>query len=604
MSFFAELKRRNVFRVGIAYVVVTWLVLQVADVMIDNIGAPEWLFKFIVLMLGIGFPVALLFAWAFEMTPQGLKRESEVDRSHSITPHTGRKLDYIIIGVLVVALGYFVSDRIKPGPESPGPQATAQDRAAAGDMTLAPEVAADPSIAVLPFVNMSNDPEQEFFSDGISEELLNLLVRVDGLQVASRTSSVTYQGANRNLPQIASELQVDHELEGSVRKADNRVRITAQLIDTRTDRHLWSQTFDRELNDIFAIQDEIANAIVTALQQELGVGLQSVTVAAATENLDAYQLYLKARELFQVRQNLPTAISLFEQATILDPGYAKAWEGLAAAQSVGASWLVGDGIDHRALAAAAADRALELDPSLSMPYAVKGIDWDSSKGELSVGVAHLDRAIHNDDKNATAWLWRGILLKDAGYLEESAADFRQCLQIDAAYTNCKQHLAEALRLSGHETEAVGLFEETLEKNFFSTGDAFVSYYTWAGDRATALLLASAQLKRPYAPVKDWIDALEHPEQDHADRVGRWGEWAAGNNLDICDLEAVVVALQQWHCFAGPTFNGRSLWLPEAARFRKTEAFKDYVRMEWLAYWRERGFPAQCRALGEEDFECD
>jgi TolB-like protein len=402
MSFFAELKRRNVFRVGIAYVVVAWLVLQVADVMIDNIGAPEWLFKFIVLMLGIGFPVALLFAWAFEMTPQGLKRESEVDRSHSITPHTGRKLDYIIIGVLVVALGYFVSDRIKPGPESPGPQATAQDRAAAGDMTLAPEVAADPSIAVLPFVNMSNDPEQEFFSDGISEELLNLLVRVDGLKVASRTSSFTFKGANRNIPQIASELKVDHVLEGSVRKADNRVRITAQLIDTRTDRHLWSQTFDRELNDIFAIQDEIANAIVTALQRELGVGLQSVTVAAATENLDAYQLYLKARELFQVRQNLPTAISLFEQATILDPGYAKAWEGLAAAQSVGASWLVGDGIDHRALAAAAADRALELDPSLSMPYAVKGIDWDSSKGELSVGVAHLDRAIHNDDKNATA----------------------------------------------------------------------------------------------------------------------------------------------------------------------------------------------------------
>jgi TolB-like protein len=457
-----------VFRVAIAYVVVAWLLVQVTDVMIDNIGAPDWVFSTILMVLAVGFPLALLFAWAFEMTPQGLKRESEVDRSKSITPHTGRKLDFVIIAVLVVALGYFISDKFGK-PAEPVSRAENLAQGEAGGEAGATAPTADPSIAVLPFVNMSNDPEQEYFSDGISEELLNLLVRVDGLKVASRTSSFTFKGANRNIPQIASELKVDHVLEGSVRKAQNRVRITAQLIDTRTDRHLWSDTYDRELTDIFAIQDEIANAIVSALQAELGVGLEAVAVAAATENLDAYELYLKARELFQARQNLPTAIALFEQAIELDPGYARAWEGLAAVQSVAGSWLVGDGIDHKALAATAADRALELDPSLSMPYAVKGIDYDNRGNNVAEGIANLDRAIGNDDKNASAWLWRGIVLKDAGYLEESIADFRQCLAIDAAYTNCQQHLAEALRMAGHEAEGVRVFEASRRKTSSQPG---------------------------------------------------------------------------------------------------------------------------------------
>ena len=280
MSFFNELKRRNVFRVGIAYGITAWLLAQIADLFLENFGAPEWVIKTILLVLLIGFPLALLFAWAFELTPDGLKREKDVDRSESVTQDTGKKLNTAILVLIAAAVAYLLIDRIQQAPVmGPGETSAALENAPEPVVTAAEET--EPSIAVLPFVNMSTDPEQEFFSDGISEELLNLLVRVDGLQVASRTSSFIYKGENLNIPQIAGELKVNHILEGSVRKAGKRVRITAQLIDVSSDRHLWSETFDRELTDIFAIQDEIAQAIVSALQQELGIGLETVQIGRA-----------------------------------------------------------------------------------------------------------------------------------------------------------------------------------------------------------------------------------------------------------------------------------------------------------------------------------
>ncbi len=272
----------------------------------------------------------------------------------------------------------------------------------------------DPSIAVLPFADMSPEQDQGYFSDGISEELLNLLVRVDGLKVASRTSSFTYKGSNQNLAEIASELKVDHVLEGSVRKADNRIRITAQLIDAKTDRHLWSESFDRELVDIFAIQDEIANAIVAALSAELGIlqDTPAISVDTVTENLDAYELYLKARGLFLARQQLEESIALYERAVELDPDFARAWEGLAAVYSVVESWGF-TGRDWDSLAIQAAERALELDPGLSAPWAVMG-QIAKNKGDYVANMANLDRAIQLDPTNATNYLWRGIDYSDTG----------------------------------------------------------------------------------------------------------------------------------------------------------------------------------------------
>ncbi|MCZ6826858.1 MAG: adenylyl cyclase, partial [Gammaproteobacteria bacterium] len=294
---FIELKRRNVFRVGFAYVIMSWLLAQIADLVIDNITAPDWIMQVLMLFLALGFPIALFFAWAFEMTPDGIKREHEIDRSQSITPQTGRKLDRMIGGAIAIAVLFLLVDRFV-GPEQTSPalptESTDQKESQAQDQTV--------SIAVLPFVNMSSDPEQEFFSDGISEEILNQLVRVEGLSVASRTSAFAFKGQDLGLDEIARDLGVDHILEGSVRKEHDNVRITAQLIDASTDRHLWSATYDRKLTSIFAIQDEISGSIVEALRETLGVDIKKIaSTSLPTTNVDAYTSYLKARELFYSR---------------------------------------------------------------------------------------------------------------------------------------------------------------------------------------------------------------------------------------------------------------------------------------------------------------
>ena len=261
MSFFKELKRRNVFRVGIAYTVAAWLLLQVSDIVFPRIGLPDSAVTLVIALLIIGFIPALIFAWAFEMTPDGIKRETDVDREQSITSKTGRELDRSIIVILVLALGYFAYDKFAEVESvSIFPQ-TAQTGASTDgeklnltpvEATLAEQT--NQSIAVLPFVNMSADVDNEYFSDGISEELLNVLVKVSSLHVASRTSSFAYKGKELPISQIANELKVDNVLEGSVRKAGNRVRITAQLINAESDRHIWSETYERELVDIFDIQ--------------------------------------------------------------------------------------------------------------------------------------------------------------------------------------------------------------------------------------------------------------------------------------------------------------------------------------------------------------
>src|SRR3990170_1555732 len=259
MSLFEELKRRNVFRVGIAYVITAWLVAQIADLVLDNIESPAWVMQTLMLVLALGFPFALLFAWAFELTPEGIRKEKDVDRSQSITHETGRKLDYAIIAFLMLALGYFAWDKFAPGGESaPATTVTEEEPPDTGK-----------SIAVLPFVNMSDDAGNEYFSDGISEEILNALAKVPELQVAGRTSSFAFKGLNQDLRQIGSALNVSHILEGSVRKAGKRVRITAQLIKAADGYHVWSDTYDRELDDVFAIQDEISAAILQQLKAKL-----------------------------------------------------------------------------------------------------------------------------------------------------------------------------------------------------------------------------------------------------------------------------------------------------------------------------------------------
>jgi TolB-like protein len=459
------------------------------------------------------------------------------------------------------------------------------------------------SIAVLPFINMSADASQDYFSDGLSEELLNVLTHVDGLKVASRTSSFAYKNDNRNIREIARVLRVASILEGSVRKVGNRLRITAQLIDTSNDSHLWSDSYDRDMTDIFEIQADIANAIVAALTEELGVGLEAVSVDSATSNLDAYDLYLKARELFIARVNLPISWELLDQATQMDPNFASAWEVLAAVRSVSTSWFPGDGIDHETLALKAARRALELNPDLSMAYAVIGMKHETTGEGYAGAIRNLDKAIQNNPKNATAWLWRGIIFNDIGYIDKSVSDFKQCLVIDPAYLNCSQYLATALLAQGNIEAAVKQFESTIEENFHSTDDTFVSYYVRSGQRKMAFLVAALAMRNNNAPVKDWIEAIEDPNGDHRSRVERFNQWGKTLNLDICDMKSVAIAMRREDC--GPAIKDSGLmWLTDTAYYRKTPAFKEFVNTHLMEYWQGNGFPAQCRALADGDFTCN
>jgi TolB-like protein len=283
MSFFEELKRRNVVRVGVAYVVIGWVTAQIAEFAFENFGAPDWVLKTIVVILLLGLPIALFFAWAFEMTPDGVKREKDVDRSESITSMTGRKLDRLIIAALVLAVAYFLWDR-QTGVEqleSIAPPAAAET----AEVEQPPVAGTDPrSIAVLPFVNMSSDQEQEWFSDGLTEEILNSLARTPDLLVAARTSSFKFKGSPEDIPTIAASLGVAHILEGSVRSSGDQLRVTAQLIRASDGFHLWSQTYDRNPEEVIAIQEEIAIEIAIALETAMDPEALAHMVSSGTSS--------------------------------------------------------------------------------------------------------------------------------------------------------------------------------------------------------------------------------------------------------------------------------------------------------------------------------
>jgi TolB-like protein len=327
MSLFAELRRRNVFRVGAAYAVVAWLLVQAADLLFPIFGAPDWALRIVVVLLFLGLPVALLVSWVFELTPEGVKREKDIDRSASVTRSTGHKLDRVIIVALVIALGYFIWERqarIEPAAEPSTESSAAVEEPAPNKR----------SIAVLPFVNMSADPENEYFADGLSEELLNQLAQIPDLQVAGRTSSFSFKGKNEDLRIIGKTLDVAHVLEGSVRRQGDKVRVTAQLIRVDDGFHLLSNTYDRTMDDVFVIQDNIASNVATALKIVLDEESWQRMQEAGVRNVDAFIEFQKGRELFdlahggsELMATLRKGIVHFDRAIELFPEFAAAhWQ--------------------------------------------------------------------------------------------------------------------------------------------------------------------------------------------------------------------------------------------------------------------------------------
>ena len=423
-SLFSELKRRNVFKVATAYIVLAWVVIQVTSEAVVAFGMPDWVNTVVFFFGLIGFPFVMLFAWAFELTPEGIKRESEVERDESITQNTGQKLNYIIMGLLAVGMGYFIYEsrfqpetmpevaETEPAASEPAPD-TEQTSATTQEKTQA---VTGSSIAVLPFVNMSSDPEQEFFSDGISEEILNVLAKIPNLHVTSRSSAFAFKGKEINLSEVADKLGVANILEGSVRKSGNKIRITAQLIEAGSDKHLWSETYDRELNDIFAIQDEISGAIVTALKEKLGVTEVNL-IAATTVDLAAHEAYLRGRYFLEIRQEeqLNMAVAEFDKAISIQPDYAQAWMAKAWATSFLSEYDYGAIPNAVAMerAQAALDRAMALDPNLPENYGIQGLIHSNLK-EFDKAYASYEKAIELNPNYSNAYTWYGKDLNDGG----------------------------------------------------------------------------------------------------------------------------------------------------------------------------------------------
>jgi adenylate cyclase len=469
LSLIAELKRRNVLRIAGLYMVGAWLIVQVAGTVLPMFDAPAWLPRSIVTVLAIGFIPALIFAWAFELTPQGLRRENDVDRSESVGPHTGKALDHIIMVVLALALGVFSFDKFVLSPQREAEQTSAARKEGRNEALV--ESFGDKSIAVLPFVNMSADKEQEYFADGIAEELLNLLTKIPQLRVISRSSAFSFKGQNLETPEIGRRLNVANILEGSVRRSGNHVRITAQLIDTRSDTHLWSETYDRPLDNIFAVQDEIAAAVVAQLKLKL------LGAAPKTKVVDpkAYALYLQARQLSRQRTQggYEQAIKLYQQALAIDANYAAVWAGLAGVyvEQVGNGQRAID--EGFRLALEATNKALAIDPESAPAHAALG--WISMRydGDLAAAARHYEYALALEPNNTDIIRGAASLLISLGRLDAATALDEYVVARDPVNPNGHNSLGSDYLNAGRLDAALASFRSALS---LSPGIGSVQYY--------------------------------------------------------------------------------------------------------------------------------
>lgn len=469
MSLLKELKRRNVFKVAIAYAISTWILLQLTDVLTSILGLPEWAPKLILLMLVVGFVPALILAWAFELTPEGIKLEKDVPRADSIAPKTGRKLDYIIIVSLGLSLGYFIW-------ESRFEQKTAEIETAKTAVVIEEPVVEPPepeidlstldidknSIAVLPFANRSADAEDIYFTDGIHDDLLTQLSKIDAFSVISRTSVMEYRGTTKNLRQIALELNVANIMEGSVQRAGDRVRINVQLIDAYTDEHLWAEIYDRELttSNLFDIQTEIAKAIAAALRATLTDSELASVAEVPTDNVAAYDLYLQARRFVQGEtiSGYQMAIDLFKESLVLDPNFKLAWIGLARAHMTN-YWSFGGDPANRDLALDAIEHARSIDPDFAELFIAEGFYWYWGYLDYERALYKLDKAIEMMPGNDEAYMWRGWVSRRAGLWEQAVQSMQQALKLNPrVHFNWHEYAVTLLYLHRYE-EAMNAVEQ-------------------------------------------------------------------------------------------------------------------------------------------------
>ncbi len=594
MSLFAELRRRNVFRVGVAYVICAWVIAQVADLVLDNIEAPDWVMQAIMLILAIGLPLALIFAWAFELTPEGIKPAKEVAPAESIRRLTGRKLDFAIIALLAIALIFVVVDNyvLQAEPE--------QAEEVAEQASEAEPIVREKSIAVLPFANRSANQEDAFFVDGIHDDILTHISRISALKVISRTSVMSYRDTTKNLKTISEELGVSTVLEGGIQRAGNQIRVNVQLIDAATDEHLWADTYDRRLtaNNIFAIQTEIATAIAEALRAELLPEEQDRLASIPTENLGAYEAYLLGRQRLERATAAASveAVDYFQQAIELDPGFALAYVGLAdsyANQVYYGSLGLEEGV---AKAQVAADKALALDDQLGEVYSsLAGIKHQSR--DFEGAEAMYRRALELNPNYATAYNWYGELLRNSlGRSEEALALDRKAAELDPLSAYKIYGVGLDLASLGRFDEALVWYQRALEVDpgypeaYIAIG---VRYWSVSGrlDEAVVWLAKGISLD-PGVPFDSALLGLLFLDLGDFDRAESWIE----RSLELGPESFLPnLAMHALHVYRGD----------EATALNYARRGFEWIPLFLPAHRRDRvlraGRYAEARALYEERY---
>lgn len=612
MGLLGELKRRNVIRAALAYLVAAWLLLQVADLGMDVLGLPDWTGRLVLLVLVLGFPLVLVFSWIYELTPGGLQRESDLPPPESRGAVTRHRLDRVIIGLLVLAVAVLAADRwLFRDATMPPP---------AGGTASQPDAApADRSVAVMPFVNLSDDRKNEYFSHGVAEEVLNLVARIEGLRVAARSSSFAL--AARGLPagDIGRELNVATVLEGSVRRAGERVRVSVQLVNVADSFQLWSEIYDRRMEDIFDVQDDIAKHIAGALQVRLaGEGPRSSE--ALTADLRAYELYLEGRALWRSRapEALQRSTVVLQEAVTRDPRFARAWSGLAAA------WTVLPYYDPRTdwqaavvRAGDAAAGALALDERLAEPWAVRGAlaafdqRWAEAEEALLKAIA-----LEPSDPVPHHW-YSNMVLIQCGRLEEALDHARQARALDPANAGAAWSLAEALVAAGRPAEALEVTADARSGGLvvrLNSAEVLARLATGPAEAAADAVADYARANgaavwdgfgTAYVAARNGNAASRAAVEAEIDRLA--GESGVHALVALRNL-AIALGMDHWlvwrtednPAWLRPSDRMAAFWMPAAAPLRREERFVELLEAAGLTdYWDQVGWPkALCRKSPE------
>jgi TolB-like protein/Flp pilus assembly protein TadD len=491
-NFFGELKRRNVYKVAIAYAIVAWLLIQAASILFPTFEAPPWMMKIFVILIILGFPIALVFAWAFELTPEGLKRTEDVDVTESMTRRTGRKLDFLIIAVLLVVIGVLVFQRRHP--TAPPTRWNIPEK----------------SVAVLPFENRSEDKANAYFADGIQDEILTRLSKIADLKVISRTSTQHYKSAPENLPEIGRQLGVAHILEGSVQKSGDSVRVNVQLIKAATDSHLWADTFDRKLTDIFSVESEVAKAIAEQLRAKLTGQEEQVIAAKPTDNVEAYDAYLRGLAYSLKAGNLPTnllgAQKYLREAVRLDPKFALGWALLSDVDSRGYLTLsLQPTVALREEARQGADTALTLQPNLGEAVLAKGNYHYACLKDYDTAVRYFEQARQLLPNNSRIPESLAYVARRRGEWDQSESHFNEAERLDPRNVNLLgQHALSYIYLRRFP-EALRKFDQVLN---ITPDDVDIPAGKAAIAQAEGDLPRAAALLAPLHPGAELHQALE------------------------------------------------------------------------------------------------